>query len=114
MEVKAYELVRGSASPSDRTVIYFFLDAEPEISEGLETQLLIELEKSLAESQSGLVCQLRGNFFRAQPLRGGKYLLAFRCCQSLLVDGMPLASILVDVADCPDTIAASNRYLANR
>jgi len=105
MEVKAYELVPGSTLPSDRTVIYFFLDSEPKTCEGLEAQLLGELGESLAKAgQSGLVSHLRGNFLRMQPLKGGNYLLAFRCCQSLSVDGIPLSSILVDVTACRNTI----------
>jgi hypothetical protein len=98
MEVKAHELVPGSAFPSDHTVIYFFFDSEPEINQGLEVQLLGELGESLARAGRGdLVSQLRGNFLRKQLLRGGNYLLAFRCCQSLVADGISLSSILVDV-----------------
>jgi len=98
MEVKSYELVPSSAFPSNHTVIYFFFDSVPEINEGLEAQLLGAFGESLVRSGQGdLVSRLRGNFLRTQRLKGGNCLVAFRCCRSLIIDGMPLSSILVDV-----------------
>ena len=90
---------RSAPFPSDRTIIYFHFDSEPEINQGFEAQLLGELGESLAKTgRSDLVSGLRGNFLRKHPLNNGNYLLTFRCCKALVVDGISLSSILVDVA----------------
>jgi hypothetical protein len=107
MEVKAYELVPGSAFPSNFTAIYFFLDSVPQMNDGLEVELLGAFGESLVRSgQSDLVPRLRGNFLRMQRLKAGNCLVAFRCCQSLIIDGMPLSSILVDVTARKSVITA--------